>query len=66
MIEDVTPHAVRFLKNVFYVKDEQLTAGIVLDVLYSSKKIFCTKLIICTVIDSQDIVWEMCARKSKQ
>ena len=38
IIEDVTPAAFTFLKNLFYVKDQQLTVDIVLDVLYASKK----------------------------
>ena len=38
VIEDVTPQAFTFLKNLFYVKEQQLTVDIVLDVLYASKK----------------------------
>ena len=39
VIEDITPQAFTFLKNLFYVKDhQQLTVDIVLDVLYASKK----------------------------
>ena len=38
VIDDITPEAFTFLKNLFYVQDEQLTVDIVLDVLYASKK----------------------------
>ena len=38
IVEDVTPAAFTFLKHLFYVKEQQLTVDIVLDVLYASKK----------------------------
>ena len=44
IIEDVTPDVFKFLKNLFYVKKQELNVDIVLDVLYASKKYLLTDL----------------------
>ena len=38
VIDDITPQAFKFLKQLFYVKEEKLNVDIVVDVLFASKK----------------------------
>ena len=69
IIEDVTPGAFTFLKNLFYVQDQQLTVDIVLDVLYASKKYLlldlqceCYKFI--QTVENLDDGWKLISKQT--